>query len=424
MIEAVALYWPMALAGVLYVLQKESSKNLKCTLTAGMMASAWVAATLPWLNDISVNAEFWSFQVEHGYSLKNLPLSLYVGWILLWGVVPAFLLKFLKAGWIIAAMILLDVFTMGLFSPVMKLTSSSWLWGEALLVIISLVPAVFLAKWVIQDELVGWRATLISAAFVMLILIVLPTCNEAVRVDLLGKWKGYSLVGKCLWIILLLVVSMPGVAGVMEFSKVGKGTPIPYDAPKNLVTSGVYTYIQNPMQLSMVLVLLVWGWMMGSWFVVSLGLVAVVYSVGIARWSESVDLEQRYGDGWRKYDAQIDAWKCRLTPVWIQAENASIYVDADCSVCHSLGIWITKREPISLDLHPASEWRGEPLKRITYVDPNTGEKLEGVLAMGKVFQHMHLGWAWLGWVISLPGLAWLIQHAIDAGGGGKQGGKI
>lgn len=422
-IEAVALYWPMALCAVLYLWQRVSNRNIKRTLTAAMMASAWVAATLPWLNDLCVSAGFWSFHVEHGYALENLPLGLYVGWILLWGVVPALLLKWMKAQWIILAMLLLDILTMSLFDPVMKLTSGVWLWGEVLLVGVSLVPAAYLAKWVIREERVGWRAGLISTAFVMLILVVIPTSAEAVRVDLLGSWLSYSLVGKCLWLTLLLLVSMPGIAGVMEFSKVGNGTPIPYDAPRKLVTTGVYSYVQNPMQLSMVLVLLVWGWMLGSWFVVGLALLAVVYSAGLARWSEGADLEQRFGEKWVDYDKQISAWKFRLTPVWVipkNGENARIYIDADCVVCQPLAVWIQKRRVISLDVCPASEWGGEPLKRITYLDPNTGETREGILAMGKVFQHIHLGWAWLGWVLSLPGVGWIIQRAIDAGGGGEQ----
>ena len=193
-IEAVALYWPMALCGALYwivrsrVKEGEGSVELKRALVAAMMAGSWVAATLPWLNDLCVAAGFWSFDIEHGYRLKNLPLSLYVGWIILWGVLPALLvsMKWLRNEiWkIVAVLVLLDLVTMNLFVPVMTLTSIRWLWGELLIVIVGLLPAVCLAKWVIYREQVVMRAGLISAAFVMLILVVLPTSVVSVRVDL------------------------------------------------------------------------------------------------------------------------------------------------------------------------------------------------------------------------------------------------
>lgn len=233
------------------------------------------------------------------------------------------------------------------------------------------------------------------------------------------------LLEKCLWGILLTVVSAPGIAGVVEFVRVGKGTPIPYDAPENLVTSGVYSYVQNPMQLSMVMVLLVWGWMFGSWFVIGLGVVSIIYSIGLARWSEGQDLEQRFGSRWIDYDRSISMWKLRFRPVWGAIEPARIYIDADCEVCRPIAYWIQSREPVALVVCSASDWREkeegiERLQRITYSDPNTGARRDGVEAMCSVFQHIHLGWAWLGWLLMLPGLSWIIQRGIDAGGGGVQ----
>jgi len=390
-IEAVALYWPMALCGALYwivrsrVKEGEGSVELKRALVAAMMAGSWVAATLPWLNDLCVAAGFWGFDIEHGYRLKNLPLSLYVGWIILWGVLPALLvsMKWLKNEiWkIVAVLVLLDLVTMNLFVPVMTLTSIRWLWGELLIVIVGLLPAVCLAKWVIYREQVVMRAGLISAAFVMLILVVLPTSIVSVRVNLVEGWSSYQLLEKCLWGILLTVVGVPGIAGVVEFVRVGKGTPIPYDAPENLVTSGVYSYVQNPMQLSMVMVLLVWGWIFGSWFVIGLGVVSIVYSVGLARWSEGQDLEQRFGSRWIDYDRSISMWKLRFRPVWGAIEPARIYIDADCEVCRPIAHWIQSREPVALVVCSASDWR---------------EKEEGIE------------------------LSWIIQRGIDAGGGGVQ----
>ncbi len=422
-IEAVALYLPLSMCMVLYSLQKEGNGDLRRSLVAGLMASSWVAATLPWVNDLCVWVGFWSFSVGHGYGFENLPLSMYVGWVLLWGVLPAMLMYYFRVRWIMVGMILLDILTMGMFSPVMVLHGWSWLYGEFLLVVICFVPAVYMAKWVRNSERVGWRSGLISSAFAMLILVVLPTSVAEIRVDLWGIWSGYTLVEKCLWLILLTIVCMPGIAGVIEFSVFGKGTPIPYDAPEYLVTSGVYSYVQNPMQLSMVLVLLVWSWMFNSWFVFLLGVVAVVYCVGIARWSEGVDLKGRFGEDWVRYDARIKAWKCSLAPVrggFEGGENARVFIDDRCVVCQSIALWIGGRGAVGLDVIAAKGWEGEALKRLTYVDVRSGERFEGVLAMARVFQHIHVGWAWLGWVAMIPGITHFIQLVVDSAGGGAR----
>lgn len=40
------------------------------------------------------------------------------------------------------------------------------------------------------------------------------------------------------------------------FISIGKGTPWPFDPPKNLVTTGLYGYVRNPMEGSYLLILL------------------------------------------------------------------------------------------------------------------------------------------------------------------------
>jgi protein-S-isoprenylcysteine O-methyltransferase Ste14 len=57
----------------------------------------------------------------------------------------------------------------------------------------------------------------------------------------------------------VLLLALPGVSAVLEFAERGGGTPIPFDPPVRLVTSGVYRYVANPMQLSCTLVLLAWA---------------------------------------------------------------------------------------------------------------------------------------------------------------------
>ena len=100
-----------------------------------------------------------------------------------------------------------------------------------------------------------------------------------------GSWS--PLVTRSNWITgillqLLLLAALPGLAAVQEFAVRGGGTPVPFDPPKRLVTTGPYAYVRNPMQLSGALVMLGWGAILGSWWVAGAGLMAVVYGAGFA----------------------------------------------------------------------------------------------------------------------------------------------
>ncbi len=427
-IESAALYWPIILSIALYQIQRASvpKEDLRRALVAGMMASVWVAATLPWLNELCVNAGYWSFTVEHHYTLKALPLSLYVGWIVLWGMLPVFLMYYtgFRIWPIVCVYVLLDLLTMGLFEPVMNLTPWRWLIGEACLVLLCLFPAVYLAKWVALQKQLAWRASLISMAFVMLLLWIIPSSVPAMSIDFISEWDEYPLLMKYLWCMLLVLASIPGINGVMEFVRVGQGTPIPYDAPRKLVTTGAYAYVQNPMQLSMVTVLAIWACIFSSWFVLSLSVVAIIYSIGIAQWSEAGDLEQRYGEPWIKYQHSISAWKMRLTPLWLHDTHARIYIDTECRVCYPIGDWLNAKNLKSLKVYPASKWsesgsekQEQPLEMMIYYDPNNGEVISGVSAMARMLGHINLALAILGWVLMLPGVCWCIQSAMNASGG-------
>lgn len=72
---------------------------------------------------------------------------------------------------------------------------------------------------------------------------------------------------------MILLLAIPGIAAVMKFAERGFGTPIPYDPSLRLVTSSIYRYCANPMQLSCALVLVGWarvlrsGWMLGGLYV-------------------------------------------------------------------------------------------------------------------------------------------------------------
>ena len=93
------------------------------------------------------------------------------------------------------------------------------------------------------------------------------------------------------------------------FSRHGRGTPLPMDAPRELVTSGLFSIVRNPIMVAEVLV--IWSEAM---YLASLGVVAyaLVVSMGAhaaVRYVEEPELRKRFGARYDEY--------CRLVPRWV-----------------------------------------------------------------------------------------------------------
>ncbi len=422
LIEAIAIYWPLSVCLLLHFLLKK--KLTKRHYVAAMMSSTWLAASVPWINLIAIKLQLWSYHTEHHYQILGLPLSLYLSWILFWGVLPALLYTaFQRFGTrsfylLLLALLIVDIISMPLLEPILLL-EKNWLIGELLLIIFTLIPSLLLTRYVITDSYSGRRASLIAVAFIFLLLTIIPYCHPAIQFSPIITWLSLNLIEQALAIFAIMIVAVPGIAAVQEFAIIGKGTPIPQDPPKHLVTTGVYSFIKNPIQLSMVLTLPIWA-ILFSPYIHLMTLVAIIYCVGIARWSEGIDLTNRYPDHWQNYRSTVSSWFPSITPSWSADLPAEVYINHQCKICKSIAKWILTKHPTALIIKDASEWDGAPLTRMTYLDPNSPKDSQsswaGVLAMARVFQHLHLGYAWLGWFISIPILSHIIQAAMDASG--------
>ena len=220
---------------------------------------------------------------------------------------------------------------------------------------------------------------------------------------------------------LLAVPAVIGAAAVLEFYRRGRGTPFPWDPPQHLVTTGPYAYVANPMQLSMTLILVGLGTLLGSAPVALAGVVASMFAAGFARWEEQGDLSERFGDRWHRYRAAVRGWIPRWRPV--PTSTATLYYAATCVECSAVGSWFMRRNPTGLQLKPAEDYPGTPCTRITYVAMD-GSVFTGVAALGSAFAHVNLAWAWLGWTCGLPGVCHFVQLLVDAIGGGPRAMRV
>ena len=256
------------------------------------------------------------------------------------------------------------------------------------------------------------RTALQAAAFVLMLLLLAP---EAAFLVTGGGWdRLFTRPGwtNGLFAQAFFVLGLPGLAAAVEFARHG-GTPIPFDPPRSLVRTGPYAYLANPMQFSMALVLFAWGAWLESWWVASSAAVAVVYGAGFAKWSEAQDLEKRFGADWIRYRKSVRDWFPRKRP-YIE-QPATLYVAGGCGRCSQVRRWFERRGPIGLVILDAECHPTRDLERITYA--GDGAEEQGVAALARALEHIHLGWAVGGWAMRLPVVVQLLQLLVDASGG-------
>lgn len=103
-------------------------------------------------------------------------------------------------------------------------------------------------------------------------------------------------------------------SSLRRFATEGKGTLAPWDAPRELVISGPYRYVRNPMISGVVITLYAEAMLLQSeqqfvWACLFLGLNSIYIPL-----VEEQGLEVRFGDAYRRYRINVPAVIPRLRP--------------------------------------------------------------------------------------------------------------
>jgi protein-S-isoprenylcysteine O-methyltransferase Ste14 len=94
-----------------------------------------------------------------------------------------------------------------------------------------------------------------------------------------------------------------------DFAFAGQGTPAPYDAPRRLVTRGLYRVVRNPMYVGVGLLLVGEGVFFGSWVLfVYAALLLLLYHLWVLYFEEPT-LRRMFGAAYQAY--------CEAVPRWI-----------------------------------------------------------------------------------------------------------
>jgi protein-S-isoprenylcysteine O-methyltransferase Ste14 len=415
LVRAASLYIIVMLTIGVCAWRRPSTRDV----SGAVLATLWNLPTLLALHLAAARLGWWRFDADGGL-LLGMPVDLYLSWAWMWGAGVALAMPRAPLLIVVMTALAVDLVLMPAASPVLQL-GPAWLTGEAAGIIAALVPGQLLARWTARQERLGARVVLQAVAFAGLVFFILP----AVAIEGSGS-RWLNPLDRPLWqlSIVFQVLAVPAVVGltaVQEFATRGFGTPVPFDPPKRLVTTGIYAYVRNPMALSAVVLLLLSGLVLHNLWVSAAGVMAHLYSIGLAGWDEDEDLRHRFGDRWTVYRRNVPRWIPRLTPWHAPGEPpARLYVAEGCDMCQGVRRWLEQRNPQDLEIVAAQCHVSGALTRVTYEPADKEGAVTGVAALARALEHIHLGWTLLGCALRLPGVCQLAQVLVDASGGGPR----
>jgi protein-S-isoprenylcysteine O-methyltransferase Ste14 len=115
--------------------------------------------------------------------------------------------------------------------------------------------------------------------------------------------------------ILLIVLGLPGlVDSFARFALQGLGTPAPIAPTQNLVVTGLYRYVRNPIYVAVVAIILGQAILFGDWRLVMYGGVMwLAFHAFVLAYEEPV-LAQTFGVQYEEFRANVPRWIPRLSP--------------------------------------------------------------------------------------------------------------
>jgi protein-S-isoprenylcysteine O-methyltransferase Ste14 len=88
----------------------------------------------------------------------------------------------------------------------------------------------------------------------------------------------------------------------------GRGTPAPIDAPKELVATGFYRYVRNPMYVGVLLMLLGhFLWFQFAWLIFYAALVFLSFHLFVTLYEEPT-LKRNFGASYEEYLRRVPRW--------------------------------------------------------------------------------------------------------------------
>jgi protein-S-isoprenylcysteine O-methyltransferase Ste14 len=115
--------------------------------------------------------------------------------------------------------------------------------------------------------------------------------------------------------VALIIAGVPGVLdSFARFALEGLGTPAPIAPPSNLVVSGLYRYVRNPIYVAVVAVILGQAVLFADWRLLGYGAFLWLFFHIAVIIHEEPTLRQSFGAEYESYCAHVPRWLPRRTP--------------------------------------------------------------------------------------------------------------
>ena len=154
-----------------------------------------------------------------------------------------------------------------------------------------------------------WAAGIGSAVF----FIAAPGTVAGLVPWLLTRWKaGPRWPGSTLLAVLGVLIMLAGTAvlvnAFVRFVKDGLGTPAPVAPTQELVITGPYRWVRNPMYLAVVAVITGQGLLLRQPSLLIYAAIVAAAMITFVKLYEEPVLAQRYGDAYRRYQEAVPGW--------------------------------------------------------------------------------------------------------------------
>ena len=376
-------------------------------VTSIFLSLLWNFSTLYIINMLAVSLGWWSFSTTDPLWL-NLPADVIFGWAIFWGPLFYLLGKKIPIIFLCVIALWLDLILMPKAEPLIVL-GKYWIIGDLIALFCVFIPGLWLARSTEQDRYVISRGIMQAMITAMLGFFILP----AGILELTGEsWETIlsdTPITQSLYFNLVLPALIIGLSANYEFARIGQGTPIPFDPPKKIVTTGIYSYLANPMQVSMAWIYLCMALYYKSLALVSVALMSIIYSIGFVTWYNQTTIQKQWPQQWSEYKRHVRNWLPRWTP-WV-AQPATLYLSHACGICRDLEHYLRQLNTTGIQIKDATEYPGEIIDRVIYIQDGIEEK--GVLAIARYLEHANLLFAFLGSFMRLPFVSTFLQIIVD-----------
>ncbi len=379
-----------------------------------LLAAAWALPSAALAGFLAMQLDAWTVP-SSTLLVFGSPAIVLLDRVLVWGWAFAFFADRVSLVRLAILGVLLD-----LMIPLDRVSyhaSPQFLFAEAFAVGVCLVPAQLFARWTRERSHLTARNMMHLCFHSALLLGIWPLLITQFLGGNWHAWAGRSSAADKFYLQFLILPCVFLITSMQEFHAAGRGTPMPYDAPSRLVTTGIYSYVANPMQIGKFGVLFFWGLFWKNGWIVAAAFLGLVYSLTIARWNEDGEMAARFGAEWILYRRNVRRWLPRWRP-WIAAagaaDSAALYLDLDCGPCGHFARWFAAQCPTQLRVLPLTAHFPNTITRITYRIAGGDSEVRGIRAIARGFDHLNFAWAFCGWILRLPLIGWVAELITEA----------